>query len=477
MTRRAGLYLRQSKSNEEGIERQEERTRALAAARGWPVVGVFIDDDVSASKPRGPQTAWGRMLAAAADIDVVIAVDLDRIARSTRDLNTLIDRDLALVTVDGEIDLASADGEFRGTMLAAIARFETRRKAERQKRANDQRAAKGLPSAWAGYGYTREDGRDVVNPAEAAVVLETARRVIDGESLRSVAADLNRRGILSPRATLQARAGQVTDRPIPWQGTTLRQMLRRPSLAGLRTHRGQVVGEFDPAAHPAILDRDAHDTLVALFGSRSTPTGPRAARQPRHLLSNIARCGRCGDTLGGRMIRLPPWTPKPGQKSKPTKAAYACSTCHKVRRVQEPVDALVTEYVLQRLERSDAVELFTTGDPESARAARDALAAVDARLSSAADLFAAGSIDAGQLTRITATGRADRDRLEAQLAAALPPAIPRDAVGPQAREAWAGYSILRKRQILAAIARVTILPSGPGRSFDPDLIRVDWLQE
>lgn len=476
--KRAALYLRQSKADDEGIERQQQRTTALANARGWDIEQVFIDNDVSASKARNADTAWGKLLAASGEVDVVVAVDLDRIARSTRDLNTLIDHGLAIVTVDGEIDLASADGELRASVLASVARFEVRRKAERQRRASDQRAAKGRPTARPGYGYLRVDGRDVVVPEEADVIREVARRVLDGESMRSVSADLNRRGVPSPRTVERARAApDATVAPIRWQGVTLRQMLRRSSLAGLRTHRGKVVGSFDPEWHPAILDADTHDRLVALFDDPTRASSSRAGHPPRHLLSGIAWCGRCGDTLGGRMIRLSPWTPKPGQKSKPTKAAYACQQCHKVRRLQEPVDALVTEALLRRLERDDAADLLTSGDPEAARELRGQIAAVTARLASAADLFAAGTIDGDQLARITATGRAEREQHEARLAAALPPAMPSDAVGPGVRAAWERYDVERRRLILSTVMRVTIMPSGPGSSFDPELIRIDWLTD
>lgn len=475
--KRAALYLRQSKADDEGIERQHARAAALADARGWSVVDTFIDNDVSASKPRGSETAWGKLLAGSHLIDVVVAVDLDRIARSTRDLNTLIDNGLALVTVDGEIDLASADGELRASVLASVARFEVRRKSERQLRASDQRAAKGRPTARPGYGYLRVDGRDVVVPEQADVIREAARRVLEGESMRSVSADLNRRQVPSPRSVERARvAPDAADAfPIRWQGVTLRQMLRRPSLAGLRTHRGTIVGSFDPGWHPAILDADTHDRLIALFDDPTRASSSRVGHPPRHLLSGLAWCGRCGETLGGRMIRLSPWTPKPGQTSKPTKAAYACQECHKVRRLQEPVDSLVTEALLRRLEREDAADLLTIGDPAKARELREQIAAVTARLSTAADLFAAGTIDGDQLARITASGRSEREQLEAGLSAALPPALPSDAVGPDVREAWERYDVERRRLILSTVMRVTIMPTGPGSSFDPELIRIDWL--
>jgi DNA invertase Pin-like site-specific DNA recombinase len=81
VTKRVALYIHQSKANDDGVERQEERTRSLAKVRGWTVADVFIDNDVSASSVRGAETAWGRLLASSDTIDVVVAVDLDRIAR------------------------------------------------------------------------------------------------------------------------------------------------------------------------------------------------------------------------------------------------------------------------------------------------------------------------------------------------------------------------------------------------------------
>lgn len=481
---KAGIYLRQSLDVQEGIERQRSRCTALIEARGWELVAEYADNDTSASKVRGEGTDWARMLADAqsGQIDVVIAVNLDRLLRTQTDLTALIESGAKVTTLEGEIDLTSASGEMQAAVLTAMARFEVRRKGERQQRASDDRAAKGLPTAHPGYGYVRADGKDVVDPAQAAVIREAARRVLAGESMRSIAADLNERGIRSPRTVDRdrkaARKNAVSlTAPIPWQGATLRQMLRRPSLTGLRTHRGIVMGEFNKKMHPPILDRDTHDRLIALFDDPTRSASSRVGHPPKYLLAGIAHCGLCGESLGGRMKRLPPWEPKPGQKSKPVKAAYACGTCHKVRRVQEPVDALVTEVLLRRLEREDAADLFTTGDPKGVREARDAIKAVNARLASAADMFADGTIDAEQLSRITAKGRSDRDALEQALHDALPPVIPREAVGTHAREAWAGYDPERRRAIVSALMRVTILPVGSGATFDPEGVRIEWLSE
>ena len=464
-----------------GVERQEAECRQLADRLGLAIDRVYTDTDISATSG-ATRPEFERMLAARPS--AIITWAQDRLLRLSGDLEKVIKLNVPVhMVTQGTLDLATPAGRAVARTVAAWSTFETEQKGLRQLAANDQRASKGLPTVRPGYGYRREDGRDVVVEDEAEIIREVAGRVLDGESMRSVAADLNRRGVDSPR-TAEMRRKVMREQPksatiqrIPWQGVTLKQMLRRPSLAGLRTHRGNVVGEFDAAAHPAILDRDTHDRLVALFDDPTRASSSRVGHPPKHLLSGIAVCGLCGDTLGGRMKRLPGWNPKPGQKSKPVKPAYACGTCHKVRRLQKPVDELVTEVLLRRLEREDAADLFTPGDPESVADLRSSIAAVTARLASAADMFSAGTIDADQLTRITAAGRTDREQLEQRLKEALPQALPADAIGPGAREAWARYDIERKRLILSTLMRVTVLPAGSGASFDPELIRIDWLSE
>ena len=162
MTSRVAAYMRISQDRTGdgwAIDTQRRKIGDLAKLRGWRVVAEYEDSSVSASKPRGAGTDWARMLkdADAGRFDIVVAVDIDRLLRSTKDLNTLIDHGLQVVTVDGEIDLATADGEFRATMLAGIARFEARRKAERTIRSNERRRAEGMPvlSGWTPFGSRR----------------------------------------------------------------------------------------------------------------------------------------------------------------------------------------------------------------------------------------------------------------------------------------------------------------------------------
>lgn len=76
---------------------------------------------------------------------VVVAVDLDRLLRDTGDPITVTATGASAQTVHDPIDLTTADGDVRASMLASIARLEVRLKGEGQLRINIARAAAGPP--------------------------------------------------------------------------------------------------------------------------------------------------------------------------------------------------------------------------------------------------------------------------------------------------------------------------------------------
>ena len=452
-----------------GVERQTEECRALATRRGVTVIEELVDNDLSATR-RVRRPGYERVLELLRDgmVDTVVVWHTDRLYRLPRDLEPIIDlaesRPVQFLTVtSSEIDLNTASGRMVARMLAAVSAQEVEHKAERQRSASDQRAAKGMPTSRPGYGYRRVDGRDVIDQDEAALIREVIGRVLAGQSLRSIASDLNAREVPSPR-TRETHGARTN----PWHPATLRQMVLRPSLAGLRTHRGQIVGAFDPELHPAIIDQATHERLVALLRD------PRrrvsfAGRTPKYLLGGIARCGLCNGVMRRTIGAL---DPKTGIRKPP---AYTCADCTRVRRKQSDVDAVVEAVLIHRLSRPDALDLFATGDDAAASAAREKLAAIDARLSNAADAYATGALELDQLTRITAALRAEREEATAALTRALPPAIPADVIGEHAAERWAALDMDTKRTILSTLMRVTIMPSGSGRPFKPEQVRIEWL--
>ncbi|NJI61146.1 recombinase family protein [Microbacterium oxydans] len=450
-----------------GVARQEQECRALAERLGMTVAQVFSDNDISATSGK-VRPGFEAMLDA--QPPAIIAWHQDRLLRLTRDLERVIALNVPVYTVTaGTLDLTTPAGRAVARTVAAWSQYEGEQKATRQVAANVQRAANGVHQGRVGYGYRREGAAVMLHDAEAATIRAAVRRVLDGESLRAICKGLDAQQVPTP------------GRGAGWNTTTLKQLLLRPSLAGLTVHRGQVVGR-SPAIAPRVIDEDTHERLKAVLTDPLRRTSP-AGRAPKYLLGGIARCGRLTGALdeagepvecGGVMVRaVGRKTPQPnGTKRQPP--SYVCSECYRVRRKQDLVDALVEGIVVGRLQMPDAALLFIQGDPAALQEARDTIEALDARLANAADMFAAGDIDAAQLTRITERLRADRVQAAAALDAALPPAVPADLIGPNARQVWDGLSMDVKRAVLDTLVTVTILPSGSGKAFDPDTVRVTW---
>ncbi len=443
--KRAALYVRQSKEDDNGIERQIPRTTALAKLRGWTVVGTYIDNDVTASAPRGPDTAWGRMLAdaSAGRVDVVVAVDLDRVVRSTRDLNTLVDAGLALVTVDGEIDLATADGEFRASMLAAIARFEVRRKGERQSRGQQQRAEKGL--APAGVRLTGYDRHGTIVEDEAAVVRQVFDRFAAGETLRGI-------------VRLLAESGVPTRRGGAWHPSSVLGLLRNARYAGRSTLKGEVVGE---AQWPAIVTEAMFDAVQARLSDPRRKTNGSGDTARKHLGSGLYFC-----TCGQR-VRSSSSTGSGGNR-------YTCAnTCH--YRVGSHIDDYVTGLIRARLALPDLADLLVRDQDEAelerlnqeAKALRQRLDRFEAD-------YDEGLIDGRRY-------RAATDKTNARLAqigrerAALVVADSSILAADDPVAAYDAASLDMRRATIDLLMKVTLLPGQRGRKgFDPASVTVEW---
>jgi site-specific DNA recombinase len=403
---RAALYLRQSVDHAEGIERQRARTEALAESRGWRVAAVYEDNAQSASKTRGATSGWARMLAdtRAGRVTHVVAVDLDRLVRSTRDLLTLIDAGAKVVTVDGEIDLSSADGEFRATMLAAIARFEVRRKSERQIRANAHRATKGQPNPGRRrYGYD-VDGM-TPREAEAAIVRWLFQETEGGASLRSLVQDLRSRGV---------PAGTGTG----WTTRRVRDTLVSRHYEGFMLH----LGTWHPSDRIVpIVGGEQAARVREILADPLRKTSPGA--EVRHLLSGIARCGCCESSL--HFMR--------DYRCK-TDAAHPCIK-------KDRLESLVRSEVLNALLLGPASILPREEDGMTLDAIREALVAVQARKENVLSLVRDGLSDVATERSHLAALKAEEADLLARRDALTSTSVAAQVLAGAQSELWSGSRV------------------------------------
>lgn len=454
--KRAVIYCRISRDpngQQLGVRRQEADTRALCEREGFDVAGVFVDDDRSAysGKPRPAYKAMKEAVASG-DVDVVVAWHPDRITRHPRELEDLIDLlESTSTTVrtcqTGPVDLATAAGRMAARIVGAVARHESEHKSARLRRKHLELAEAGAISGGGGRGYGYEIDKMTVREDEAEVVREMARRLLAGESVRSICRDLNDRG-------LTTTSGRT------WYPGALTRLLASPRIAGLREHHGKTT----TAVWPGIIEADDHCRLKAILAdpARRKHSGGRE----RRLLTGLLVCGLCGAKMLSR----------PNGRGAP---CYVCATgpgyvgCGGIRIIGEPLDDMVTEAVLDSLDSSAmTVALAPAADD---RKTLEALAALDDRTGELAEMWALGDIGKAEWAAANQALTNRRAALESELRDTA--VRVREPVSTQnLRDRWPTLSHERRRAALAnVVSSITVGPGVRGRNFfDADRVTMTW---
>lgn len=449
----AAVYLRVSSDRsgeEEAVERQGEDCARLAAARGWPVGGTFIDNDTSAAG-KVVRPGFDALVAEidAGNVDAVVAWAWDRLTRNRRDELRLIEacekHGTRITLVRGaDLDLSTPAGSQMADFMASAARAEIRIKGDRQRRAQQQRAEKGRPAKGirpTGYTLAGEVIED-----EAVLIRRIFDQFTAGGTLKGTAAQLERDGI-------------VTRRGGRWSSSSVGSMLRNGRYAGRSIYKGADVGA---ATWPAIVSEAQFAAAQARLQDPSRKTrGVDTAR--KHLGSGLyyCTCGlrvRSSSGLGNGMNR------------------YTCrTTCH--YRSAGPVDAYVLAVIRGRLALPDLRELLVKPADES-RLAELSGERMDLRhrLTTVEADYDAGLIDGIRL-------RAATDRAQARLAAIRteeskllahsgPGAV---LAAEKPVEAFDAADLAIQQRVVDSLAVVTLSSGKHGsRAFDPDTVTLAW---
>jgi site-specific DNA recombinase len=464
---RAAIYARISEDPrrlENGVSRQLEDCEKLAVDRGWEVVARYTDNDISALKGH-ERPGYDEMMTAVGrnEFDRIVSYGLSRLWRNRREraeaIDTLSKARISVALVKGsDLDLTSAAGRMYAGVLGEFDTAESEIKAERVARAAKQRAQEGRANGACAYGWMRVYQRDAqgrvlgwkdeIDGPAAEVVRGIVRDLLAGVTLRAVTARLNNEGTTAP---LGRR----------WITSSVRKLAVRDLNVGIRRHgKDTYRGAWEP-----IVDEGDHVRVKALLADPKRRTQRAAART--HLLTfGIGRCGVCQ----GELV-----VTRKGPKGKKT-PLYVCRDKGCVGRREERVDELVVLTVCERLSKPDALAIFDTDDSEMEKARRE-VGQLRARLDGAADAYAAGLIDTGQLTRITkqvrpALGAAER---RAQPGVGIPTVVHDLIDADDTRIAWDELDVSQQRIALESLQiEVIVKPARGGPGFKPESVSIEW---
>lgn len=250
------LYIRVStdKQADEGfsIDAQQAKLRAYCTAHDYHVCEdhIYIDAGVSGKTADRPEFKRMMSAAAAGDVNRIVAIKLDRMARNVRQFLGTVDQlskvGCDLVLVHESFDTSTPHGRFALTMFAAIAELEASQITERVMSGKRQKATDGgYNGAPAPLGYDYEDGIFTVNEAEADTVRRIYSEFLEGGKLAGIARRLNEDQVPTKRG------GQ-------WYAGTVRKILLNGFHAGLAQYEDH---EAD-GDHPAIVDIDTYEDAV-----------------------------------------------------------------------------------------------------------------------------------------------------------------------------------------------------------------------
>lgn len=318
--RRCVLYARLSVTKEESVSiaRQLQSCRRYAEARGWEVVGEFIDDGVSATANRPEDRSGWAALLGTTDFDAVIIWKVDRLARRVLDFlhadEALQKRGAGLVAVEDPIDMTSPQGRAFAVMLAVFGEMEAEAIRARVRAARAHLLKDGR---WAGggvpYGYRSAPNPDgpgwvlVKDPARQPWLAEVVGKALGGATVNAITTWLTAEGAPLPEGSITRRKSGAT----AWNRQTVDGILRNPVLAGMTPHnpgRPKSAKRADPFAvfrdeegEPVVKDSlavvsvDEFSVLQNLLDARSTPQArKRSEREPTSpFLSRVVRCDDC----------------------------------------------------------------------------------------------------------------------------------------------------------------------------------------
>jgi site-specific DNA recombinase len=446
---------------------QEREARDYAAEQGWWIVGVFTDNDVSASRfSTKPRLGYEALFAAIqrGDVEVVLCTEMTRLYRRLEELLDLIrlaERSnlKRIETTDGSgYYLHTGEGVHAAVSSVNNAVLESRKISDRVKRKHRARAQAGLHNGGSRrYGY--EIDAMTIRESEAAIIRECVERSINGEVTWRIVRDLNERGV----STAYGKQ---------WRVENLQRLLLSKRIIGIREHNGATY----PAQWPAIITpEDQEKTRLAWKARKQKPGRPRGSRT--YLLTGIVFCGVCEAPMRGN------GRPTERGYQRRYRCAHIDSTgkpigCGRTYRGAEPLEDFVSEAVLYALDTPEVVAALADQDhaAEVERLSRE-IEFGRRKLNELVDDYASSLLTREQFGRAKDQVESKIEAFQSELNKLQPvSALPKQPI----REAWNALGIDTKLAIIRlVINRVKVYPGQSGAMykrwrFDISKVAIDW---
>ena len=336
----AGIYIRVSTFDQarEGfsLREQEERLKEFCKFKRYNIYKVYQDAGISAKNDKRP--AYQEMIedVKKGNINVIVALKLDRLTRSVYDIEKLMkfvnDYECDIDCMADESNTTTSNGRMVMRIMTSVSQNEIEKCSERTKFGMAGAIKNGHIPNRTGLGFKRENKKLVPDPLTKDIIVRIFDLYLEGKSHQAIANIYNKEKVL----------GKTN-----WYDSTIQKILsnelyKGDYVNGKRTKHPTYYGNvIEPIVSKEKWESCQYQKLRNARHYERTAT---------YLFTNKLICSKCGNFLGGHAT-----TKTNGKKY----YYYKCNTC-KTYFNEIDIEKELKAFMLELAKQDDLINNYYT---------------------------------------------------------------------------------------------------------------------
>lgn len=336
----AGIYIRVSTFDQarEGfsLREQEERLKEFCKFKRYNIYKVYQDAGISAKNDKRP--AYQEMIedVKKGNINVIVALKLDRLTRSVYDIEKLMkfvnDYECDVDCMADESNTTTSNGRMVMRIMTSVSQNEIEKCSERTKFGMAGAIKNGHIPNRTGLGFKRENKKLVPDPLTKDIIVRIFDLYLEGKSHQAIANIYNKEKVL----------GKTN-----WYDSTIQKILSNELYKGdyVNGKRTKHPTYYENVIEP-IVSKEKWESCQY----QKLRNARHYERTATYLFTNKLKCSKCGNFLGGHA------TIKTNGKKY---YYYKCNTC-KTYFNEIDIEKELKAFMLELAKQDDLINNYYT---------------------------------------------------------------------------------------------------------------------
>lgn len=336
----AGIYIRVSTFDQarEGfsLREQEERLKEFCKFKRYNIYKVYQDSGISAKNDKRP--AYQEMIedVKKGNINVIVALKLDRLTRSVYDIEKLMkfvnDYECDIDCMADESNTTTSNGRMVMRIMTSVSQNEIEKCSERTKFGMAGAIKNGHIPNRTGLGFKRENKKLVPDPLTKDIIVRIFDLYLEGKSHQAIANIYNKEKVL----------GKTN-----WYDSTIQKILSNELYKGdyVNGKRTKHPTYYENVIEP-IVSKEKWESCQY----QKLRNARHYERTATYLFTNKLKCSKCGNFLGGHAT-----TKTNGKKY----YYYKCNTC-KTYFNEIDIEKELKAFMLELAKQDDLINNYYT---------------------------------------------------------------------------------------------------------------------